>query len=245
MFDKDIDAIKVFLKAREMDGKLSKLSYKDGVSWPDGGGRNIIFKEDVGVEIGNPAIGSLSFIVWTDDPARISDGKISVVGPDLFESKSKNLPFAKIILANVHGFDKENAFERYRELESIRYDVDLKGYMMKGMSQYQREWSRISQDAIKNGFSFQHLGNALLQRFREKDYVDGAEAIFVTSSKEDVLELKEISVRIGRVINAMNKMLEEMSLDCDSCEYEDVCDEVRELKEMRDSLKSSKISTNL
>ncbi len=245
MFDKDIDAIKAFLKARDKDGKFSELSYKDGVAWPDGGGRNIIFKEDVGIELGNPAIGSLSFLVWTEDSERISDGRISVVGPDLFASNTKNLPFAKIILANVHGFDKNNAFERYRELESIRYDVDLKGYMMKGMSQYQREWSRISKEAIKNGFSFQHLGNTLLRKFREKDYVDGAEAIFVTSSKEDVLELKDVSVRVGRVINAMNKMLEEMSLDCDSCEYEDVCDEVRELKEMRDSLKDSKISTNL
>lgn len=245
MFDKEIDDIKAFLKAKETQGKFSTLICNDHVSWPDGGGKNIIFQEDVGVEIGNPSIGSLSFIVWTDDPGRVNDGSISIVGPDLGDTKSKNLPFAKIVIAKVHGFDKDNAFERYRELEALRYDVDLKGYMMRGTSQYQREWSRISKDAISKGFSFQHIGDALIQQMRAIEYVDAAEMVFVTSSKEDIETLTEISIRVGRVINAMNKMLEEMSIDCDTCEYVDVCDEVRELKQMRDELKAANIDTNL
>ena len=42
---------------------------------------------------------------------------------------------------------------RYREMELAKYDVSLAGYMMRAVSQYQREWSRISRQAVAAGFS--------------------------------------------------------------------------------------------
>ncbi len=245
MFDNEIKEIQSFLKRKNDETKITCFNFEKSVSWPSGEGRNIIFKEDVGVEIGNPQIGSVSFLLWSDNIDLINDGKISVVGPDISEAPSFDLPFCKIVIAGVEGFNKDNTFKRYRELEAIRYDVDLKGYMMKGMSQYQREWSRISKEAILNGFSFKHLGNALIEKFSEIDYVTSVETVFVTSSSKDVNELSDIAIRIGRIINAMNKMLEEMSLDCEACEYIDVCDQVRELKEMKESLEKDNISSSL
>ena len=61
---------------------------------------------------------------------------------------------------------------------------------------------------------------------------------FVTSSVDDITELQETAGRVGRIISAMNKMLEEMAFDCDECEYVDVCDEVEELGKMRASHES-------
>ena len=63
------------------------------------------------------------------------------------------------------------------------------------------------------------------------------EIIFVTRSRADVLEVKEIGEQAGRIIGAMNKMVEELSFDCDSCEYQEVCSDVEELRSMRNSLK--------
>lgn len=240
MFDNEIEEVRHFLNEKKKESKITEIKYKSKVKWPYGGGKNIIFKEDVGVELGSPQMRSVSFQLWTEDKKRVRDGKISILGPDLYKSKIKDLPFGKILLLGVNGFNEENTYDRYRELEAIRFDIDLKGYMMKGESQYQREWSRISIEAIKNKFSFNHLGCELINRFKEKEYVEAVEVIFVTSSTNDVIALQNISQRVGRIINAMDKMVKEMSFDCDSCEFIDVCDEVVELRDIKKSLESNK-----
>jgi CO dehydrogenase/acetyl-CoA synthase beta subunit len=105
------------------------------------------------------------------------------------------------------------------------------------VSQYQREWSRISHKALENNFSFRTLGGALIDRFLELDFVRSVEVIFITASREDVLEMQSISNQVLRIIRAMNKMAEELSFDCDTCEFSEVCDDVAELRSMRHTLK--------
>jgi CO dehydrogenase/acetyl-CoA synthase beta subunit len=116
--------------------------------------------------------------------------------------------------------------------------------MMRGVSQQQREWSRVSKEAVSNGFSFKHLGGALIDKFSQMPYVRSVETIFITSGKEDVLEMQAVSNGVVQLINAMNKMAEEMSFDCDTCEYNDVCGDVEELRSMRDSLKHRETAAN-
>jgi len=64
--------------------------------------------------------------------------------------------------------------------------------------------------------------------------------IFVTSSKADVEELKDLQQKVTRIISAMNKMMEELSFDCSSCEYLDVCGDVRQLGALREKLMKQK-----
>ena len=59
--------------------------------------------------------------------------------------------------------------------------------------------------------------------------------MFVTSDIADVNELGNITRKVSRTINAMDKMFSEMESDCDECEYNDVCDEVSDLKKMRNA----------
>ena len=240
MFDAEIEELRSYLSSKKDEKKVKTAKYLKNVKWPSGGGKNIILKDDVGVELGSPRLGSVSFLIWTDNIKNVKDREITIVGSDIYQSTTQDLPFGKVLLIGVHGFNEDNTYDRYREMDAIRYDIDMLGYMMKGVSQYQREWSRVSIEAIKIRFSFQHLGSKLINRFKEKEFVDAVEVLFVTSCKEDVIQLQDASIRVGRVISAMNKMLAEMSFDCDTCEYIDVCDEVTELKDIRDSLESKK-----
>ena len=138
-----------------------------------------------------------------------------------------------MVLLAVSGFDEESAYDKYKEMESVRYSLDLKGYMIRAVSQYQREWSRSSKEAVQKGFSFDVFGSALQREYLKKDYIHAVEFLFVTSSAEDVGELQDITKNVGRTISAMNKMLSEIDPDCDECEYNDVCDEVDEIKKMK------------
>lgn len=216
-----------------------------GGKWPKGGGRNIVLKEDMGLELGAPEKESLSCLLWTENIGSVVDGRITLVGPDFPESKGKSLPFGKVVLAGVEGFTEENAYDRHRKMDLLRYSLDLKGFMIRAVSQYMKEWCRVSTAALADGFSARILGSALIGLFRQEAFVKAVEVFFFTSSPGDVVRLREITSPAEKIIAAMNKMAEEMDFDCERCDYRPVCDDASQLKSMRDSMmKKAKGNTN-
>jgi CO dehydrogenase/acetyl-CoA synthase beta subunit len=209
-----------------------------GCQWPAGGQNNIVLGQDTGIELGNPRQESLSLILWADKNVRIHDGRITVIGPDLPDAKGKSLPFAKIVMVAVHGFNEENTCGRWQEMDILRFDINLTGYMMRAVSQYQREWSRVSRDALDKGFSFSILGSALMDMMKTKEYVNGVEIIFVTESPEAVRELREVANGAMAIIGALNRMNEEIEADCPTCDYRVVCDAIDGLREMHNARKT-------
>ncbi|MBP7582700.1 MAG: hypothetical protein KBA61_01620 [Spirochaetes bacterium] len=233
LFDDTILQLRTFLKERE--GMLRTVQ-ASSANWPAGERGNIVLGTDTGVELGNPRDESASFMAWTEKAGAIRDGAVHIIGPDVPEASGKNLPFGKVVLLGVEGMDEENCYERHRALELVRYDLNLKGYMMRAVSQYLREWSRVSREAVAGGFSFATLAGALAGMYRKIEYVKAVEFVFVTSSAADVRSLGETGGRVERLIGAMNKMAKEMSFDCGTCDFTDVCSEVEDLRNMRKNL---------
>lgn len=235
IFDLQFSQAKRFLEGLEAQSET--FSHRGPIQWLSGQKRDVVLGRDTAVELGSPGQNSVSMLLWTEEQAAVADNRIRVSGPRLRDCIGQSIPFGKIVFLAGSGFDESNSYERYRELAAVRYDLDLKGYMIRAASQYQKEWSRVSHWAMERDFSFQILGGALIEAYKAFDYIHGAEVVFVTSNTTDVAALLPIAQGAGRVVSAMNKMLEEMACDCDDCEYTDVCDEVSELKTMRDALR--------
>lgn len=206
------------------------------LDWPLADLGDLVMGVDTAVELGHPREGSTGFLIWANEPTRLKNKRISIIGPDLHRLVGRRIAFGKITLLGVEGFNEDNSYQRYRQLENVRFDIRLKGYMMRGVSQYGREWSRVSRTAIENGFSFSTLGAALINRYLEFDFVRSVEVVFFTSGFQDMKPFLPIAENTLRIIGAMNKMIEEVSYDCDTCEYSDVCGEAEELRELRRSL---------
>ncbi len=241
LFGETLSDIRKYMAGKNSEARVIEAQKN---AWPPGGGRNVVLSDDMALELGNPQMNSVSCLIWTQNAGFVHDGRISLIGPDIKESSGKSLPFGKIVLAEVSGFDEETTYDKYKEMETVRYALDLKGYMIRAVSQYQREWSRISREAVQKGFSFEILAGSLRNEYLKKDYIHAVEFIFVTSSAGDVGELQEITKNVGRKVSALNKMLSEMDTDCDECEYNDVCDEVDELKGMKKKRDEKRIGTN-
>jgi CO dehydrogenase/acetyl-CoA synthase beta subunit len=237
LFDTYHQEILTYLKQKRREGAVTEFDYRGRTDWPISKNRNLVLAQDTAVELGDPKSASTSFLLWTNDYRSLRHNRITVVGPDLPDITAKQSSFGKIVIVGGEDFNQENSYGRYRALELVRYDLHLKGYMMRGVSQYQREWSRISQKAIEDNFSFHTLGGALIDRFLELDFVRSVEVIFITASRRDVLVMQSVSDRVLQIMRAMNKMAEELSFDCDTCEYAEVCDDVAELRSMRQTLK--------
>jgi len=235
-----LDVIKAVRLFSEQSGSRRVWDMNHTHDWPTGGRSNIVLKNDLGLELGSPDYESVSSLLWTETPGHVSDGRITLVGPDFSEYPGKNLPLGKIVIVQGQGFDVDNAYERHRNMDELRYNLDLKGFMLRAVSQFMREWCRISISALKNGFNVRILGSSLLTLLRAEPYVTGAEVIYFTSSKEDVIKLRDITTPAERIIVAMNKMAVEMDFDCSSCEFQSVCNEATELRAMQEKLKHEK-----
>jgi len=233
ILDASIGQITDFISRRCQGRPVAAFHYDGtGCPWQAGGKKNIVLAQDTGIELGNPRQESLSLILWAEEHVHIQDGRITVIGPDLPDAQGKSLPFAKIVMAAVHGFDEENTCDRWQEMDLLRFDINLAGFMMRAVSQYQREWSRVSHVALENGFSFSMLGSALMDRMKAKEYIDGVEILFVTESPEAIRELREVANDAMAIIGALNRMNEEIEANCPACDYRAVCDAVDGLREM-------------
>ena len=56
----------------------------------------IILRGDTFAELGSPEAGSCACLLWTDDPSLISNGRVTLVGPELQESEGASLPFGQV-----------------------------------------------------------------------------------------------------------------------------------------------------
>jgi CO dehydrogenase/acetyl-CoA synthase beta subunit len=237
LFTEIILELRVFIEEARSGPSFHEYRSPDHSAWPPGRKGSIVMKCDTAVELGAPGLDSASFLVWTNDDSMVRDGIIAVAGPDLGEAVEGALPFGKVVLLGVSGFNEANCHERHREIERMRYGHNLDGYMMRAASQYLKEWSRVSRAAIEKKLGLANLGAAAIELYRTSEHVTSVEILFVTSTSDHVAKLRTIGGRASKLISAMNRMSEEMSFDCAACDYADICGEVDGLRALRETLR--------
>lgn len=208
----------------------------------DSGG--IILRGDTFIELGNPDAGSCAFLMWTDKPTLIQNGKITLIGPDIPESPGASLPFGQVLMVGGAGLGEGE----HTLLEGNQFIADqIEGYMIKSVSQLM--WSRVSRDAAGKGFNFETLGRALMAIFKsEVSKIEAMEVIFVTSSKEDLQLLDKIGEQVREISHNITKEvwlakgydIECTQLwDCESCPDSSVCDDIKEMVNVRKKTQKS------
>ncbi len=209
----------------------------------------IILRGDTFVELGNPDQGSCAFVLWTDNPSLVRDGKITLIGPDIQESTGASLPFGQVLLVGGIGLGKED----HALVEQSQFISDqIEGYMIRSLSQH--IWSRVSKQAAEKGFCFETLGRALAAILKsEMPKVQAVEIFFVTSSKEDLEQLDDIGKQVQKIAREIVREtwkakgfdIFECNLgwNCSSCPDKSVCDDIRELTTVYKK-KTKEIETN-
>jgi len=205
----------------------------------DGNRKNptIIFKEDTRLELGHPSVGSCSAALATHDASLVEDGLITIVGPDVGETEQKVLPFAQIAVVGCEGTIEDTCAAMDRALHA---GAQTDGYMLRSVPDL--IWARVSKEAAESGFSLRGLGLRLIASLRDEcEGIVKCEMFFVTSSREDVSELRAIvdptRVRLrklrtfGRKDDGTYEC--DTSLDCNECPEKPVCDTIRDVITIR------------
>ena len=234
-------------QVRDIDcpSEVSKLLQGLPVRVGPGASSGLILRGDTFVELGNPEAGSCSFVLWTDTPRLVRDGRIALIGPDIPESPGASLPFGQVLMVGGAGLSEAD----HDKLEQSQYVADqVEGYMVRSVSQL--IWSRVSKEAAEKGFCFETLGRALMAIFRTTvPGIQAMEIIFTTSAREDLQPLDDIGEQVRKiakniVVNnwkARGYDLYECTLgwDCNACPDRPVCDEIKEVINVRKTQRST------
>jgi CO dehydrogenase/acetyl-CoA synthase beta subunit len=257
LFDDIIIEIKNWFDLREKvdQSRCHRISVSETYPFisddsPDSGGQGrIVLKEDTQVELGHPSLGSCAATLATHRLELVSDGCITLVGPEISESQEPRLPFAQIIIAALKSpNESEAASQATLEIENTASAMDrtahrfapTEGYMIRSVPNL--IWARVSKQAFRSGFSLKGLGERLIQAIKQNcNQVTACQIFFVTSSKSDVNELDDLveKARIKQrkletyAVGSDGTFECTQELDCNSCSEQVVCDTIRDVIRIR------------
>lgn len=193
----------------------------------------IILESNTAVELGHPRVLSKSIILITEKENLVNDQTISVFGKnvDKLEPEKKH-SLVQVLLLKV----KKGQFPDPFKLETAQHLIHrLPGYMVRSVPG--KLWVRISKDSLKNGLDFHVVGSALVSVIKaEFKEVLAVEVVFATSEKIEEKSLNtlydEVEILAGRhkkLALGLDGDLECEELDCDNCDEQEVCDNLREI----------------
>lgn len=236
LFKESLENLASYLENVRAGNNLREYDYNPFAAWPEK--QSLVLREDTAVELGSAR--SLFMVLWTGRPEAIRPGRILLIGPDpsgLADRGRSETPFTQVVL--VQGSFRDD-YETYRELRDTVFDTRPEGVSMRFWPDRQKVWCRVGREALDKGFNLMRYGCALIKRLGSLPAVKAAEVIFATEAPDGCALPASFIRRVGDTVEALQKMYEETHFDCESCEYNEVCEEVEALREIRERLRKER-----
>lgn len=193
-------------------------------SWADTGYSQVILQRDTAFELSGTGFN----LVTTSD----CNDEIVVAGSDLQKIKDSG-KFARISVIQIEKqADEQKYYNLIRKIEYVKYHCFPDGYMIRTTSRSHKEAVRVARSALKNGISFEKVGNLLISKYKEIPGVKGVRVIFVTDQSADFKVLERLAEKGNSITEALNHIMNSVKFDCDSCNLKPICDEVEGMKEL-------------
>lgn len=213
----------------DVNSSLSRFSqaeypYDKTKAGNDTGYSQVILQRDTAFEISGTGMS----LVTSDD---IADG-IIVIGNDLCDIHS-DCKFARISVVSTDAVaDEQKAYNLIRKIEYVKYHVFPEGYMIRTASSSHKEAVRVAKSALKDGLSFENIGNLMINKYKEIDSVRGVKVIFVTLPDADYDSFFRIAEKCNDITKTLNHVMNTVNFDCNTCNLRAVCDEVEGMREL-------------
>ena len=192
----------------------------------------LVMLREAAYELGGSAKSAVSYSCFTTDERLVGPDEVWLYGPDLSEIRG-DCAFARIVLFSIQDVGEEDeAYRALQDIEFVKYHVFPKGYMIRALSEDNREQVRVSRDAIRGGISFRNVGFDYIRKFREKENVRGVRVIFVTAPEADYPGLRAQARKVTDITRSLSTILDGIPTDCDSCGLREICDEVEGMREL-------------
>ncbi len=129
---------------------MSKISYLRSLN-------ELILKKDSKFELGGSYKPAVNYQCVTTLESFVKKDEILLYGKDLSEI-STDVSFARLAFLQINNLeDDDTAYKAIKELEFIKYNMNLDGYMMRASTMDKREQVRIAKTAINSSISFEKV----------------------------------------------------------------------------------------
>lgn len=220
-------------KLEEYKAKHLKIN-QIGEAWEDTKDYNLVLKSEMAYELGGEGNTSISGFAITNNSNIVSDDEIILYGPDLDEIK-KDTSYGRITILYVSDTEfakRERAYENIRKMEYTRYHLNPWGYMMRISVANQLENVRVSKEAIKNNISFSKIGKLFIDKYKLHPQVEKVKIIFITLPEFPYSEISAYTNQMEKITNSLDKIFNNLVMDCSACKLKDVCEEVEGMREL-------------
>lgn len=214
---------------------FTELKVKD-CDWNMLDTNEFLMGKEVAFELGDRFKDSVVVHIPTSDETLIGEDKIFLIGQDL-QSIKKNTNFSRVTLFNIDDIpDPNKAYIGIRKLNYERYKIIPEGYMVLSSSFENKENVRVSKKAIKQGLTFETLGNIYINRYKQLEGVHNVQVYFIVGDHDFVKDLVALSKKVNEVTNAFDHILKNVILDCDVCPLKTICEDIEALRELHFSV---------
>jgi len=241
LFDNIIEQIS------DMTGKTEpkRYSYNPAKSWEETGSFELILQKEMAYELGGDGKQAVNCTCVTTTEGVVDCDEILVFGKDLSEIKG-SVSYARIAIlytAEIEdeaSTDTEKAFRSIQTMDFVKYRMFPKGFMVRASGQTNREQVRISKRAVKDGISFERVGNCFISKYKQNKAVKSVKLIFVTADDADYNGLLKSAEKVTEITRSLSQIAKGLPTECGSCGLREICDEVEGLRELHFGNKEKK-----
>ena len=193
--------------------------------WTDVGRNEFIMQRDCAFEL----FGTGFNIVTSGD---IGQDRICVIGENLDRLKS-DTPFVRVSVIGIEDIsDEQKAYDTVKKIEFAKYHFFPEGFMTRFEADTYKERVRVSKKSIKNGMRFENTGTLLIKKYKENPAVKNVCVYYITAPDFDGTAAERLAKKSKSILDALNHIMKDVSLDCSVSALKPVCDEVDGLREL-------------
>ncbi|MBN2151501.1 MAG: hypothetical protein JW839_08650 [Candidatus Lokiarchaeota archaeon] len=203
----------------------------------------VLPEDEVHVHLGNHAMPSTALFLIAPFQEAVHDGRITLVGPDIPRLPAGSVPFALAVVGWGAGLTPDQIKELRRGLQLTD---QIEGFAQRSALREVR--FTLSRDLFEKGASFRHIGQAFLHFYRTQypGLLQAVEVVFLTASTVAVAALRRMAesirdematswrARLAQKAKARDDC--EFEWECEECEYQRVCEELRDIIRLREDL---------
>ena len=202
-----------------------------GQEWPAVSIQPLILEREKQIELGREPNTGLEYTLITEADSEQEDS-VRLIGPDLYQMGCTEGCFGKIVFLKTTGINETDPFRQIKQLENMKYKMAFDGYMTRMSAEGHRENIRISKTAANHGISLERIGYSIIKEYKKNPLVKGVQIVFITADKGYFPQLLSLAKEADAVTNAMNKLKDYFSMDCQHCGLKPVCDTVEGMREL-------------
>ena len=203
------------------------------LAWKDAGKNQLIFQDDTAYELGAEGDSGVSGILYTTDEAQVPEDEVVLLGPDLQEITADHA-YGRIVWVRLkdEGLEeKDRLYQLLRAVEYRRYHVNPEGFMMRISSMNHRESVRVSKQALQGGITFGDVGKMMVDSYHVLPQVAAVKILFITDEKVLNTAVRQTLADAEAITKTLDKLVNEVNMDCDHCGLQEICEEVQKLSE--------------